>query len=76
MKNDLFKEYDSSSSESGDEANKRGFDGDMMFDQANLMPLSKKIFVPDNCYYRTTSGDIDRRTDVEHERVLGESEQV
>ena len=60
---DLFKEYDSSSSESGDDANKPHQD-DMLFESNNIIPLSKdhhhqKILNANN-QCRATSGLIAR----------------
>lgn len=37
----LFDEFDSSSSESGDDVNKPQDAGDMLFDSSNVIPLSK-----------------------------------
>ena len=69
---DLFKEYDSSSSESGDEANKKPND-DMLFESNNLIPLSKHKIWINITSYRATIWDIARRFNEKHEWFLRES---
>lgn len=69
---DLFKEFDSSSSEEGD--NNNNTQGDMLFESNKFIPLSKWRDL-NICWgnlminvFRASSGDIARGSDEKHER--------